>query len=129
MGNRFSNSEAEQFCVYDIDLNRSCSRRVSFRGRISPSSEEEPVRSELVNVDWNNDEAVDHRSALNSLHNYAIGKMSSEEKLHTKKSHVKKHSIRFAEILEHTVIINRSLLCMESWEIDVVNDRPDLEFI
>lgn len=127
MGNRFSNSEAEQFCVYDIHANRSYNKHLVSRNR--RYSDEETFQSEKIKVDWNNDEAVNHRSALNSLHNYAIGKMSAEDHLHIKKPHAKKNSIRFADVLEQTVIINRSLLCMESWELDAVNDKPDLEFI
>ena len=55
---------------------------------------------------------------MNSLHNYALGKMSADERTSTKPSSPKKASIRFADVLEHTVIINRSLLCMDSPEIE-----------
>jgi hypothetical protein len=55
---------------------------------------------------------------MNSLHNYALGKMSADERRKSiKPPSPKKASIRFADELEHTVFINRSQLCMNCLEI------------
>ena len=116
MGNRFSTTDDERFTVLDPHCARK-NRRKSAEFRRSLGSEE--CSGEKCNVDWNNDESVKHRSAMNSLHNYAIGKMSAEERRTSNKpSSPKKASIRFADVLEHTIFIDRSLLCMDSLEID-----------
>jgi hypothetical protein len=116
MGNRFSNEDDEPFTMLDRALTRA-NRKKSSEWRSNPESDE--CSEEKYSVDWNNDESVRHRSAMNSLHNYAIGKMSADERRKSNKPQSpKKASIRFADVLEQTVYINRSLLCMDSPDID-----------
>jgi hypothetical protein len=117
MGNRFSHSGNERFPV----LGRNCARnrRISAQYQSSPESDECSGEKCNIKVDWSNDESVKHRSAMNTLHNYALGKMSAEESHeYHKPQSPKKASIRFADVLEQTVFINRSLLCMNSLDID-----------
>ena len=115
MGNKPSNKESKLF-VRDIDADRF--RRKYNTSKCRQFLHERHIE-EVVVPDWEDDDAVHHRSAMNSLHNYAVGKMPSEESSvcktsDPKKKWIKKSPIRFAEVLENTMIVNRSALCMES---------------
>ena len=122
MGNT---SNTKTICVSDIDSDRICRKKHNTRQTYSANNSEIGFEDGMVVVDWNDDESVKHRSAMNCLHNWAIGKMSQNDRLARSKSSSKRSmsnaSIKFADILENTLIVNRSSLCMESW----VADTPD----
>mmetsp|Transcript_20275 Transcript_20275/g.56160 ORF Transcript_20275/g.56160 Transcript_20275/m.56160 type:complete len:122 (-) Transcript_20275:205-570(-) len=81
----------------------------------SYGSDEAEKMERKKDVDWSDESSVHHYSAINCLHNYALGKMAEEglkkitsddgEKRSYRKSDLSK-SLTFAESLEETIIIS-----------------------
>jgi hypothetical protein len=107
MGNRFSNSsKAESY--NDCDLTGF---EVDDEEQLSDSR-----RTRKSDVDWNDENSVHHRSAMNCLHNYALGKMtinktsdaddslSAEPCTRTIRRTDSGKSITFADNLEQTFV-------------------------
>jgi hypothetical protein len=106
MGNRFSNSATSvdaQAC--DLDLT---GLEVDDDVRPSDSS-----RHRKAEVNWDDENSVHHRSAMNCLHNYALGKMCENRLEDTKvgfgegrmiKRSDSGKSLTFADALEETFV-------------------------
>jgi hypothetical protein len=66
-----------------------------------------PAQSD-VNVDWNDEGSIHRRTALNCLHNYALGKIVEQNLPITEKDDRKrqprKPSLKFADQIEQTNI-------------------------
>jgi hypothetical protein len=85
-------------------------------------------KSSVGQIDWSSESSVRHRSAINCLHNYAIGKISeANQKVDNKelldaddpKSHPNKHKLqtcqlRFSQHLEQEYVIDREYLSLDA---------------
>lgn len=106
MGNRFSNNVKAE--VDNCDLTGF---EVDDEERLSDNK-----RQRKTEVDWEDESSVHHRSAMNCLHNYALGKMSEIKLIDPNDSLPTDHdrrmvrrtdsgkSITFADDLEQTFV-------------------------
>ena len=110
MGNRFSNPTSSidaQAC--DLDLTE-----FEVDENLTPC---DGSRHRKTEVDWEDESSVHHRSAINCLHNYALGKMC-ENRLVVSKAEVDDRrmirrsdsgkSLTFADALEETFVFVNS---------------------
>jgi hypothetical protein len=84
-----------------------------------------PAQSD-VDLDWNDEGSIHRRTALNCLHNYALGKIEEQslparEKQVDRKRLPQKQSLQFADQIEQTnvyekVEIRTSTQCIEELE-------------
>ncbi len=107
MGNRFSHRASSldpQAC--DLD----------FTGLIDDDAvrPSDSSRHRKTDVDWEDEKSVHHRSAMNCLHNYALGKMCEHRLVDSKPEHEDERrifrrtdsgkSLTFADALEETFV-------------------------
>ncbi len=116
MGNRFSNRASSidaQAC--DLDLSE-----FQVDNNLTPS---DSSRHRKAEVDWEDETSVHHRSAMNCLHNYAIGKMCEKRLVDSKADDEDQRVIRrsdsrksltFADALEETFVFVKSDASLQS---------------
>ena len=83
-------------------------------------------KSSVGQIDWSSESSVKHRSAINCLHNYAIGKILSETNEKTNdtqlphvddpKSHSSKQNcqLHFSKDIEQEIVIDREYLTLDA---------------
>jgi hypothetical protein len=77
-----------------------------FKGNIERPTVSFPAQNQL-DLDWNDEESIHHRTAMNCLDNYALGKIdegSLESNASTKKRRLHNCALKFAEQLEHAIV-------------------------
>jgi hypothetical protein len=100
-------------------------RKARVAGQIGDASMDDVLGSsdrtdvDVICLDWGNEESVDHRSAMNCLHNYALGKMECESRKRKPSSKIhhcvakadaeSRKSLRFSENLEQTIGFDSAL--------------------
>ncbi len=73
---------------------------------------------DLDHVDWSNEESVRYLSAINCLHNYAVGKCTEHELDHNGDNGVRKQKpsknmfLSFAETLEQIKVLDADAICL-----------------
>ena len=60
-------------------MGNKCMRHAPENDRFQPLANVKHDKGDEIAVDWDNEKSVHHRSAINSLHNYALGKMGHLE--------------------------------------------------
>lgn len=89
-----------------------------FKGVRNPSVSRK--KSSVCIIDWNSESSVTHRSAINCLHNYAIGKIlagiesSQPIQHHPTKQRSLDVQLRFSQELHQEIIIERELLSVDA---------------